>query len=84
VELDLVQVVHAPRWTAEGGERDCSCIADLIPDGTVDGFDLGVILTAWGTPGHSGAFDADLNGDGIVDGLEIAIVLTAWGSCPGR
>jgi hypothetical protein len=43
----------------------------------VDGIDLGVLLSAWGTNG-----DGDLNGDGSVDGIDLGVMLSAWGACP--
>jgi len=55
------------------------CIADLNGDGVVDGADLGILLTAWGTIGFS---DADLNADQLVDGADLGLLLSAWGACP--
>lgn len=46
--------------------------ADLDGSGGVDGADLGMLLSAWGTP------DADLNGDGIVGGDDLGLLLAAW------
>lgn len=55
------------------------CHADLDRSGTVDGFDLALILGAWGATGEDLA--ADLNHDHAVDGADLAIVLGAWGPC---
>jgi len=47
---------------------------DLNGDGTVDGADLGILLSAWNTSGPG-----DLNGDGTVDGADLGLLLSAWG-----
>jgi len=52
------------------------CIADFNGDGVVDGADLGLLLSAWGT-----SLDRDLSGDGIVDGVDLGILLALWGPC---
>lgn len=54
------------------------CPSDLNGDGVVDGADLGLLLTAWGSRGGA----ADLNGDGTVDGADLGLLLTGWGTCP--
>ncbi len=54
-----------------------ACPADLDGDGTVDGADLGILLSCWG---GSGA-ECDLDGDGSVDGADLGLMLTAWGPC---
>jgi hypothetical protein len=46
--------------------------ADFNGDGAVDGADLGLLLSAWGTP------DGDLNGDGTTDGADLGLLLSAW------
>ncbi|HMN96829.1 MAG TPA: GC-type dockerin domain-anchored protein [Phycisphaerales bacterium] len=48
---------------------------DLNGDGIVDGADLGLLLSAWGSEN----FAADLNGDGVVDGADLGLLLAAWG-----
>jgi hypothetical protein len=53
------------------------CPADLDASGTVDGADLGRLLSAWGTPGAS----ADLDHDGAVNGADLGLLLSAWGAC---
>jgi len=56
--------------------------ADLNLDGVVDGADLGILLSHWGTVdgavGWSAA--ADLNSDGVVDGADLGILLSSWSS----
>jgi hypothetical protein len=51
--------------------------ADLNCDGTVNGFDLGLLLGAWGTDG--GASGADLDADGTVSGFDLGLLLGSWG-----
>jgi len=46
---------------------------DFNGDGLVDGQDLGVLLSQWGTDGS-----ADLNGDGLVDGSDLGMLLANW------
>ncbi|MFO0783493.1 MAG: protease pro-enzyme activation domain-containing protein [Phycisphaerales bacterium] len=53
------------------------CPADLNGSGTVDGTDLGILLSQWGGDGT-----ADLNNDNIVDGTDLGILLAGWGNCP--
>ena len=53
------------------------CVADLTGDHTVDGADIAVLLSAWGTANTA----ADLNGDGTVGSPDVAMLLNAWGVC---
>lgn len=50
---------------------------DLNGDRVVNGFDLGLLLGAWGTDGQPSG--ADLNGDGTVNGFDLGLMLGAWG-----
>jgi DNA-binding beta-propeller fold protein YncE len=52
-----------------------TCNADLDRSGTVDGGDLGAVLSAWGTPA------GDVNGDKQTNAADLAAVLSAWGPC---
>lgn len=52
------------------------CRADLNGDGDVDGADLGVLLSNWGTGGAG-----DLDGSGAVDGADLGQLLAEWGDC---
>jgi hypothetical protein len=54
-----------------------ACAADINGDHQVDGSDLAVVLSQWGTAGS-----ADINHDGNVDGQDLATLLGAWGTCP--
>jgi len=48
--------------------------ADINGSGSVDGSDLALLLSGWGTAGQS-----DINGDGATDGSDLAILLSDWG-----
>lgn len=63
-------------YVAPGGfERD---LRDLNGDSAVNGVDLAVLLSEWGTNGVS-----DINNDGATDGADLANMLAAWGAvCP--
>ena len=54
------------------------CVGELNGDGYVDGADLGILLSNWG----SDAEFYDLNGDDTTDGKDIGILLANWGPCP--
>jgi hypothetical protein len=56
--------------------RPTPCPADLTGDGSVDGADLGLLLTSWELSPVG-----DLNGDGITDGADLGLMLTAFGAC---
>lgn len=66
-------------YLVSGTATICDCAGDLTGDGSVNGGDLGVLLTAWGAASPAGTGDA--NHDGVVDGSDLAIVLTNWGPC---
>ncbi|MBM4110029.1 MAG: hypothetical protein FJ254_01560 [Phycisphaerae bacterium] len=53
-----------------------SCPADLNGSGTVDGADLGLLLSSWGNMAGG-----DVNGDGITDGADLGALLSGWGPC---
>ncbi len=63
VDMDVVTLALTP-----------SVPADLNGDGVVDGVDLGILLSGWGSAGAG-----DLSGDGVVDGIDLGILLSAWG-----
>ena len=48
---------------------------DLNGDGRVDGADLSILLSEWGTPSAV----ADIDADGFVNGADLAMLLSAWG-----
>ena len=69
-DLDWINA-DVPKPPAKCGVGDFNC------DGNVNGADLGVLLTEWGTcPGCQ----ADLNRDGLVSGPDLGILLAAWGT----
>lgn len=59
-----------------GADTTPPCPADLTGDGSVDGQDLGLLLSSWNGDGP-----AALNGDGSVDGVDLGLMLSAWGAC---
>jgi hypothetical protein len=62
------------------GLKPC-CPADLNGDGFVNGPDITVLLSRWGTTGPAGSVVGDLNCDGTVNGQDITVLLTSWGPC---
>ncbi len=55
---------------------DCnppSVFGDLNNDGIIDGEDLGILLSNWGTAGIG-----DLDDDGTIDGADLGLLLAAW------
>jgi len=50
---------------------------DLNGDGVVNGADLGLLLSAWGSTGAG--IVGDLNADGVVDGADLGALISAWG-----
>ena len=51
------------------------CPGDFNQDLRVDGGDLGLMVSGWGTA------DYDLTGDGLTDGADLGLMLNAWGLC---
>lgn len=49
---------------------------DLNASGTIDGADLGMLLSQWGTCGVP--CSGDLDGDSDVDGADLGLLLSAW------
>jgi formylglycine-generating enzyme required for sulfatase activity len=54
------------------------CGGDLNDDGTVDGGDLGALLSSWGS---CQGCAADINGDGLVNGADLGALVVQWGGC---
>jgi hypothetical protein len=69
----------AGRYENLGGNTVCDCVPDLVLDGTVNGADLGVLLSAWGA--CTAACTADFDANGAVDGADLGVLLSAWGAC---
>lgn len=60
----------------DGVPDSCAAvIGDLDGDGFVDGTDLGVFMSLWGTDGSMGG---DFNDDGEVNGGDLAWILAGW------
>jgi YVTN family beta-propeller protein len=56
-----------------------ACVADIspaVPDGIVNGGDLGALLSGWGASGIT-----DLDGSGTTDAADLAELLGSWGPC---
>jgi hypothetical protein len=53
------------------------CPADLNDDDSVDGKDLAILISGWGTA------EADVTNDGNTDGVDLGILLAYWGPCTG-
>jgi hypothetical protein len=53
------------------------CLGDFNDDSVVDGGDLGLLLSEWGTPNRV----SDIDGDGVTGGADIGSLLSAWGPC---
>lgn len=65
----------------EGAASCIPCPGDIDRNGTANGVDLAMILTAWGTNGAKYP-GTDVNRNGIVDGADMTFVLSSWGECP--
>lgn len=58
-----------------------ACAADIDRNNLVNGIDLAIILSKWGTNGGADYPGADIDRSGIVDGGDLAQVLNSWGPC---
>ena len=76
VDLYADSAVRFDFLDAQFGEARCP--KDLTIDGIIDGGDLGILLSAFGTD----SFAADFDGSGLVDGGDLGFLLSAWGLCP--
>ena len=74
---NAVRNISGP-YQADATSTICDCRADLSGDSVVNGVDLAIILSNWGTASAA----ADLTGDGTVNGADLGIILAAWGTCP--
>lgn len=81
-------VANGPNDTATAGpsQNDTNgdgygnmCDADLNNDLVINGLDVGLFVTQFGTSGP----DADLNGDGVVNGLDTGLFVSMFGQAPG-
>jgi mono/diheme cytochrome c family protein len=79
---DTCSIDPSIHWTgvSESPAVSPAKTGDLNCDGVVDGGDLLILLSNWGTcPSGPGACIADLNDSGIVDGADLLILLSNWG-----
>jgi len=61
------------------------CQGDIVPNGVVNGADLGAMLSYWG-PRTSDPFSiaSDIDANGVVNGADLGLLLANWGNCPPR
>lgn len=55
-----------------------ACLGDLNQDGIIDGADLTMLLSAWGSC-SSEHCPEDLATDGVIDGQDLSVLLGSWG-----
>jgi hypothetical protein len=82
---DYLEILNAsvPDGNGNGVPDVCECIGDILADRTINGADLGALLSYWGPVTASPISRAcDLNGDGQVSGGDLGLLLSNWGSCP--
>jgi hypothetical protein len=75
---------YAVDYNGNGVIDDCESLVNACPsdfnfDGTVDGADLVVLVSAWGP--CTGACIGDFDTNGIVDGADLVVLIGAWGVC---
>ena len=71
----VVGEIYTPSgWLTEIASFTVDLVGDLNGDGMVNGADLTILLSAWGT----GSAVADLNHDGVVNGADLTILLSNW------
>ncbi len=58
---------------------ECAVLGDLNNDGSVDPFDLALLLGSWGPCPDEAPCPADLDGDGFINAFDLAILLGNWG-----
>jgi hypothetical protein len=71
----VILVVAVGGYLVVRGTHAAGLPGDVNSDGTVNVFDLSILLSKWGTAGGS----SDLNGDGTVNVFDLSIVLSHWG-----
>jgi hypothetical protein len=75
--------VPAPIYGKVAFTFEATCAGDLNGDRSVDGADLGALLSRWGMQVGTGTPDAiaDLNADGTINGADLGVLLSRWGPC---
>ena len=59
--------------------RGRGCPGDINGDGLVNGSDMGLLLSVFGSTDPPEG--TDLNGDNIINGADLGLLFSAWGSC---
>ena len=55
------------------------CTGDFNGDGLVNGSDMGLLLSVFGSTDPPEG--TDLNGDNYINGADLGLLFSAWGSC---
>lgn len=71
---DIVTTRSQPRTIQWDFEIYFDPTGDVNGDGAVNGEDIALVLSAWGTDSPQ----YDLNGDGIVNGNDLGMIFAAW------
>jgi len=80
---DIGGVVADRAFEYFNGTAYPNCPGDLNDDDIVDGADLLLLLSTWGTCDGSNPFcPSDLNTDGMINGGDLLTLLSNWGPCP--
>lgn len=78
---DRLEIASNPALDGDGDGTIDACRnalpADIDLDGRVNGFDLSLLLSAWGAVA-SGTSRADINQDQVVSGADLGLLLAAW------
>ena len=80
-DLDLVFIDELGDWLiilSNSGNNGPELIADLNGDGQVNGADLGLMLSQWGTCSPGSSCIGDLTGDGVINGADLGLLLIEW------
>ena len=70
-------------YTLDSASHVCRCAGDINSDQQIDGIDLAILLSTWGTDGGTYP-NADTNSDGVVNGVDMTVILSGWGSCSSQ
>lgn len=80
LKLHALAVLAALTASVPAGAQ---CSGDIVPDGRVDGGDLGTLLANWGPVTASAVSRAcDLDSNGQINGADLGALLADWGQCP--
>lgn len=73
--MDWSKAQNITSWCGVNTDGFGEIIPDFNNDGVVDGVDMGMLLSQWGTKNS----DYDLNKDGVVDAADLTILQSSWG-----